>query len=147
MAYYYPADRRVRITDGTASATVSAPGTLLDLTQNWRSGGDFKTAPYTEDLGVGGREDDESVYTRRNMNTISDMVVEQDDRPNGPNDAFVMADPRPENNRVIQNQFRNTVTRTMECQVTGIGDGGQAAGVLLYNISLKGSGAILDANF
>ena len=144
---FFPVNRRVRITDGMAAATAQAPGTLVDLTRWWRSGGDISVAQVTAMRGVANRGSDEYLYVRRQTPSISDVTFEEDDAAGGPVQTIDMADVRHEQQRAWQVEYESAHTRTIACLVSSVGDSFQESDVMLYPVGLQASGAMAEAGF
>lgn len=147
MALYVPPDRRVRISDGTAAASATVPGTLLDLSANWRSGGDISVEQKREMRGVANRPADEWLYLRRVTVGVSDSVFEQDDDAGHSGAAFNFGDARTANLRAFQVQYRSGVTRTTATLIGMMSDLFQPEGVLQETIGFQATGELAQANF
>ena len=145
---FFPVDRRIGCTDGTAApGTPGAPASLRDLTGYWRSGGDITVTQVTAMRGVANRPSDEYLYVRRQTPAISDLVFEHDDEANGPVAVFDMADARTQNTRVYQVQYFTAHTRGVGALVSSVSDGFNDSDVLMLNVSLQASGALAEAGF
>ena len=142
MALFYPVDSQVEVTDGTA-APVAAD--LQNFTPYHRSGGDISVANMTFQRGAMGRAADEHGYLRRYTASVSDLTLEQDDTASvGPVVLFDMANVRTENQRLFRRTYASGKTRTVNCVVTNVGDSYQDADVMLYNVSLQGTGTVTE---
>lgn len=147
MALFYPADRRVACTDGTAAASLGSPGTLNDLSQWWRSGGDISVANKDRMRGVANRPADEFIYLRRTTPSISDLTLEQDETDPGPNSTFDMADAQTGHLRAYRVQYRTGATRIIAALLINVADSFQDEDALLMTVSLRGTGGMVEAGF
>ena len=145
---FYPPDRRVRCTDGSAAATPSAPGgTLRDLSEYVRSGGDITRTRGTYTRGSVGRSETEKGNYRRGTPAISDLTLEQDNALNGPNDVFDMTDFHDGVQRIYQVEYASATTRSLAAEVMSVADSYQDEDVLLMTVQLDASGGIIEVGF
>lgn len=144
MGLFYPVDRQLAITDGTAApGTVAVPVNLRNYTPFHRSGGEISVENQTAERGVAGRDTNESLYVRRQMVSISDQTLEQDDTAisaspaaSGTNRLFDMSDALTNQNRIYQVSYRTGFTRGCVVGVGSVSDSFQDGDVLLMNVSL-----------
>ena len=145
---FYPPDRRVRCTDGTAAATPGAPGgTLRNLSPYMRSGGDISRTRGTYTRGSVGRSETEKGNYRRGTPAISDLTLEQDNVLHGPNDVFDKTDFHDGVQRIYQVEYASGTTASVAAEVMGVGDSYQDEDALLMTVQLDASGGIIEVGF
>ena len=146
MALFYRSQAMIHVTDGTAGgATPGVPGgTLRDITQYHRAGGEFSVDFTTFQRGAVGRPTSEFAYAFHQMHSISDMDVELDDTATtGTIAIFPPGDARTANPRVFRKTYRTGVSNAIGALYIGQAEKDGDGGELLATIKQRATGALV----